>query len=309
MIRAAVLLALALSAGPAASAEIALPGATRTASVTDPAAPWTIATGPAVPGAHTPGLTLEGPRVRTAWRAEPHPGAGLRLTQDLRAALVDAGFEVVFACRSTACGGFDFRRNRDLLPMPDMIVDLSGYTWFTARKGPAEAPEAVAGVLVSEGPAGAFAHLTRVDAAPDPPAGAPPADAAEPETAADDGTPFDARGRMVIDGLAFAPGSATLPDTLPDGIATLADWLRGGPARRVALVGHTDWSGPADANRALSRARAAAVADALTERFGIAADRLVVEGAGPFAPRVSNAEAAGRAANRRVEAVRLPPAQ
>ena len=50
--------------------------------------------------------------------------------------------------------------------------------------------------------------------------------------------------------------------TMPRWIA-LADWLAADPARRIALVGHTDASGGLAANIALSKQRAEAVRQAL----------------------------------------------
>lgn len=318
--------ALALAPG-AAALEIRFPhGTMRTAAVEDPVGPYTIAAGRAtlLQPAATVGLT--GIRQRIAWRAPPGPGAAFAMVEALRRTLEAEGFERIFSCVSEACGGFDFRRDRALLPMPDMIVDLSGFTYLAARRGPEDAPEALASVMASDGPAGAHAQLTlltRTEAAEGPSAsvdlvappgapgapnalGAPDAEAATEEPA----TPaagFDAAGRMVLEGVRFETGSDRLPDPPPQSLGLLAAWLEADPARRVAIVGHTDATGPAEVNRALSRRRAQAVADALTRMHGVAPVRLDVEGAGPFAPRASNATEAGRAANRRVEAVILAP--
>lgn len=310
----AAALALAALTVSAAAQEIAPTAAVQTASVTDPPAPYDVAIAPASPMAGPGTLTLEGARRRTAWRAEPVPGAGLRLITELRETLKAAGFEVAFTCRTEACGGFDFRRSRPVLPMPDMIVDLSGFTYLSARRGAADAPEALASVLVSEGPAGAFAQLTMISPAPTPEAtvGSSPQDAAptpDQDVAEPDGEFFGPEGRAVLHGLAFAPGTADLPEEPPESLSALAAWMERNPGRRVALVGHTDWTGAPDLNRTLARARAATVAEALAARFGIDRGRLEVEGAGPFAPRSTNTTKAGRAANRRVEAVLLEPAE
>ncbi len=74
-------------------------------------------------------------------------------------------------------------------------------------------------------------------------------------------------------------------------------------ARQVYIVGHTDASGTLDHNLTLSQARAAAVAKALTGRFGIDPGRLNARGVGPYAPVAGNATEAGRARNRRLELV------
>ncbi len=57
------------------------------------------------------------------------------------------------------------------------------------------------------------------------------------------------------------------------------------------------------ANMDLSRRRAAAVVQALSIKYGVAAARLHGEGVGPLSPVASNAAEEGRAKNRRVELV------
>lgn len=74
-------------------------------------------------------------------------------------------------------------------------------------------------------------------------------------------------------------------------------------ARRIGIHGHTDAVGNADANLRLSRQRAAAVAEYLQRAFGIAPQRVDVQGFGKTRlkqPRTPEAEA-----NRRVEIVLL----
>jgi len=71
-------------------------------------------------------------------------------------------------------------------------------------------------------------------------------------------------------------------------------------------VGHTDSVGGSGAgNAALSAARATAVRNALSGRYGIAAARLTSHGAGGGQPIATNATLDGRAKNRRVEIRRL----
>jgi OmpA-OmpF porin, OOP family len=70
--------------------------------------------------------------------------------------------------------------------------------------------------------------------------------------------------------------------------------------RKVRIEGHTDSSGNAAVNRALSRRRAKAVRAYLVEQ-GIERERLSVAGFGPDRPVATNATAAGRHRNRRVD--------
>jgi outer membrane protein OmpA-like peptidoglycan-associated protein len=73
---------------------------------------------------------------------------------------------------------------------------------------------------------------------------------------------------------------------------------------RVEVQGHTDNSGTAEHNRVLSDARASAVRLWLVQH-GVAAERLVARGYGQDNPLTSNATAADRARNRRVQFIIL----
>ncbi len=68
----------------------------------------------------------------------------------------------------------------------------------------------------------------------------------------------------------------------------------------VDINGHTDSDGPADYNFDLSQRRATSVASFLSSQ-GIDSRRFVIRGYGESQPIASNATAAGKAANRRVE--------
>jgi len=71
------------------------------------------------------------------------------------------------------------------------------------------------------------------------------------------------------------------------------------PESRITIIGHTDSSGSAAANNALSRERAQSTRDYLIAR-GVAITRLQTEGRGPSEPIADNATPEGRAKNRRV---------
>jgi len=71
------------------------------------------------------------------------------------------------------------------------------------------------------------------------------------------------------------------------------------------LEGHTDNWGTDDYNRALSRRRAESVARYLSQRSGIAMERLLPVGYGESRPIASNDSDTGRQKNRRVQVVNL----
>jgi OOP family OmpA-OmpF porin len=106
--------------------------------------------------------------------------------------------------------------------------------------------------------------------------------------------------------LVFPSAQAELtPGSYPS-LARLADWLTANPTASVELVGHTDASGNAQANTALSLARAEATRAALIAQFGIDPARITTRGAGPLEPIATNDTAEGRAQNRRVEVIATP---
>ena len=85
-------------------------------------------------------------------------------------------------------------------------------------------------------------------------------------------------------------------------ITQIAAFLREDPRRYVAIEGFTDSIGGEAYNRALSQRRARAVERALVAR-GIDASRVETRGYGEAYPVATNATAAGRQLNRRVEFV------
>ncbi len=110
-------------------------------------------------------------------------------------------------------------------------------------------------------------------------------------------------GALVLDGIDFPPGSRDLANPEAPILARLAAWLTENPARRLVLVGHSDGAGGLAGNIAVSKARADSVRRALIEAHGADPARITAEGAGWLAPRAPETTEAGRAANRRVEAI------
>ncbi|WP_298266494.1 OmpA family protein [Geobacter sp.] len=86
-------------------------------------------------------------------------------------------------------------------------------------------------------------------------------------------------------------------------IATVAEFMKKHPTTTAVLEGHTDNVGGADYNMKLSQRRAEAVMNYLVEKFGIERSRLSAKGYGETRPVGYNDDPAGRAMNRRVDAV------
>jgi outer membrane protein OmpA-like peptidoglycan-associated protein len=73
----------------------------------------------------------------------------------------------------------------------------------------------------------------------------------------------------------------------------------------VNITGHTDNQGTPDGNLDLSKRRSASVAKVLATQFKIGADRFTTDGLGDTRPISKNDTSEGRAANRRVEFVKI----
>jgi outer membrane protein OmpA-like peptidoglycan-associated protein len=102
----------------------------------------------------------------------------------------------------------------------------------------------------------------------------------------------------------FASGGSAIDARSDELLDRLAAAARGCPGR-VQIEGHTDNVGDPASNQRLSAARAAAVRDALVQR-GMPAERLLTVGHGDTQPLADNADAAGRAANRRINFRAVP---
>jgi outer membrane protein OmpA-like peptidoglycan-associated protein len=95
-------------------------------------------------------------------------------------------------------------------------------------------------------------------------------------------------------GTSLDPNSMQILDEVVDVLA------RNPQLKRIRVEGHTDNTGKLEANLALSKDRARAVADYLVAH-GVAASRVESEGYGPTKPLVPNLGARNKAKNRRVE--------
>jgi len=84
----------------------------------------------------------------------------------------------------------------------------------------------------------------------------------------------------------------------------ISKMLKQDPKMKVYVVGHTDNVGGLASNMDLSKRRSAAVVQALTSQYGVAADQLAPYGDGPYAPVSTNDTEDGRSLNRRVELVK-----
>jgi OOP family OmpA-OmpF porin len=161
--------------------------------------------------------------------------------------------------------------------------------WRDASWTPATAAKGCDGAIV---PMAAPAPAPAPAAAPAPAPARPPAPAPAPAPVASKVT-YAADAFFDFDKAVLKPeGKAKLDD--------LAGKVSGIALEVVIAVGHTDSTGPAGYNQALSNRRAEAVKAYLVSK-GIESNRIYTEGKGLTQPVADNATREGRAKNRRVE--------
>ncbi len=113
------------------------------------------------------------------------------------------------------------------------------------------------------------------------------------------------KGRVATQGIYFDTGSDRLrPESTPT-LKEIGTMLKEHPELKLAIEGHTDNTGDAQANQALSEKRAAAVGQFLVDSYQIDGARLQAKGLGPSKPTASNDTPEGRQQNRRVELVKI----
>ncbi|HMB69104.1 MAG TPA: OmpA family protein [bacterium] len=115
---------------------------------------------------------------------------------------------------------------------------------------------------------------------------------------------FEVAGPVVLKGVRFDPASARLSADACSILDTVAESLRGRTDVRVEVCGHADPR--EDDERSLAQRRAESVRAYLIVK-GVPPEILVAQGYGADAPVAGDASAAGRAANRRVELMRVQP--
>ena len=108
---------------------------------------------------------------------------------------------------------------------------------------------------------------------------------------------------MVLSGVTFTVGKAELTHDSSTLLDNVAASLHAWPEATIEIQGHTDSSGSADLNRAVSMLRAEAVREYLIGK-GIDPSRMTAVGYGEDLPVGDNGTAEGRAQNRRVELIR-----
>lgn len=247
--------------------------------------------------------SLEGKVTRITYRA-PAERSTLEVYRNYQGALADAGFEILFECKTDACGGRKFTH---------AVVAKSNYTsmgesygdfrYLAAKLSRANEGDAYVGLYVAMASVGGGPDFKRVLTQLDVIETAPMEARMVTVDADKMAKAIAESGRVAIYGIYFDFGEAVLkPESKPT-LDEIAKLLSAQASLKLVVVGHTDNVGSLDFNLTLSKQRAKAVEQALIGDYGIAPARLESWGIGYLSPVASNQSEEGRALNRRVELV------
>lgn len=233
--------------------------------------------------------------------------SSLEIFRNYQHALQTAGFETMFSCETMQCQKLDvqdmvkeFPRQAKWVKYNAMVSGIfnSGnqpaFHYISARKQTGAAYTYVQVAMAGNGRVEQFVQIIE------------PAQAALGKVAVDAkaiGAGLQRDGKIALYGVNFDTNKAVLREDSAPQLQSMAEALKTQPAMKVLIVGHTDNQGDIDANLALSQKRAQAVVDALSAKYGIAANRMSARGVASFAPVSTNTTDEGRAKNRRVELV------
>ncbi len=242
-------------------------------------------------------MWLEG-RLTKLLYLNPPNRSSLEVFRNYENALKDSGFETIFSCKKTACGGHQFNRA------------MNGYIWLTSD----DQRYLAAKLRRDEGDVYVSLYVTPSGAGGGPEKGRvlTQLHVIEMEPMQENMVTVDAdamakgigeEGKIALYGILFDTDEATIkPDSEPT-LKQISALLIADPELKIIIVGHTDNQGKLDYNMDLSTRRAKSVEATLVSDYGIAKDRLSAWGVGYLSPVASNNNEAGRAKNRRVELV------
>ncbi|MEO8243930.1 MAG: OmpA family protein [bacterium] len=109
-------------------------------------------------GKTVPVRVVTGALDQRAYRLDSSRDNTLALLQPLSDQLAQAGYTLIYQCATTDCGGFDFRFALNVLPEPQMHVDLGDFRYLAAQDGAGD----VVSLLISRSADQAFVQVTSV---------------------------------------------------------------------------------------------------------------------------------------------------
>lgn len=230
----------------------------------------------------------------------PEDRSGLEIIRNYEDALKSKDFEIVYSCANETCFKGKTSVYRFNFVFGDDAINYRYETGARYILAKATRPEGdvYAAVVVGESKRAPLVHVIVTELKP----------MQADQIAFVDATAMEqsiaANGRVALYGIEFDFDKADIREASRPTLDEIAKLLKSQPELAVVVTGHTDAKGKFDYNVDLSKRRAAAVAEELTEKYGIAASRLTPFGAGMSSPVASNDDDAGRAKNRRVELVK-----
>ena len=243
-------------------------------------------------------VQLSGRLVKRAWQVYETTSTVDQFALPVLEQLKTEGYQVIFDCRDSACGGFDFRFATEVLPAPYVFVNLQDFRFVTLKFD-----QSYKTLLISkmantlsfqliEVTRGDGINVTTTQ----------PTSQSKSNLLSDDliGS-INQNGRAVLRDLEYESGSSKLGRGPFKSLSLVAKFLTDTPNTTALLVGHTDNVGSLENNILLSEKRAAAVVERLGLAYGIDVTRLSAKGVGYLTPLISNSTENGRELNRRVE--------
>ncbi|MDX2281002.1 MAG: DUF4892 domain-containing protein [Saprospiraceae bacterium] len=238
--------------------------------------------------------TLEGGVTRIVYQSPKTVGA-FEIYKSYEQALLNNGFEKIFACETGSCGdGFGTSYPPDNAPHIKSFTQDQRY--FAGRRSENDTTDIYVSlytVFTNDGPVARLdiIEIKKMEAGQ------------VAVTAAKIKSDFEKTGKAVIDQVYFESGKAILKPTSAQALTEVAKFLNENASLKIFVVGHTDNEGGFDFNLTLSQQRAEATVKELIAKYGIPADRLKAKGVAYLCPVASNVSEIGKAKNRRVELV------
>ncbi|WP_280322277.1 hypothetical protein [Sulfitobacter faviae] len=183
MIRARVAAALAgvLLAAPAAALELALPSTARLTAERNTAPDRYAAPVGVYAEGQVARVNVDGDVRRAAWRMDTPGLTALQVMRPLRRQLEEAGLDIVLDCAARDCGGFDFRFAIEVLPGPNMYVNLRAFHFITAlRRDEDGTPTEAISILASTAATSAYVQIIQARSGDAPEGDSPPSRPPQP---------------------------------------------------------------------------------------------------------------------------------
>jgi outer membrane protein OmpA-like peptidoglycan-associated protein len=243
--------------------------------------------------------TLEGKITEISYQAPPERST-LEVYRNYSDSLSKNGFQDIFQCKNTTCGGRNF--NHAVASYSFFGEDYEDQR-FLAAKLIREQGDVYVSLYVAMHNDGSQQNNNRVRVQLDIIELKPMETNMVVVDAEAMAKGLNAEGHIAIYAVYFDTNSAELKPASKPALAQVEKLMEQQPQLKLLIVGHTDNVGGLEHNKDLSRRRAASVTEALSTQHGINPSRLSSDGVAYLAPVASNRNEAGRTKNRRVELV------